>query len=72
MDCILAELNLLKGEALRLEQETLKLREEEAMEFRLNSELVSPYIAVAVDEELILSTFVKRLKDRTEKNRIYS
>jgi|JI9StandDraft_2_1071091.scaffolds.fasta_scaffold2886515_1 hypothetical protein len=42
------------------------------MEFRLNSELVSPYIAVAVDEELILSTFVKRLKDRTEKNRIYS
>jgi len=72
VDCILAELNLLKGEALRLEQETLKLREEEAMEFRLNSELVSPYIAVAVDEELILSTFVKRLKDRTEKNRIYS
>jgi hypothetical protein len=72
IDSILAELNLLKGEALRLEREVLKLREEEAMQFRLNSELVSPYIVVAVDEELILSTFVKRLKDRTEKIRIYS
>lgn len=55
-----------------MEQEALKLREEGAAEFRLNSDLVSPYIAVAVDEELILSTFVKRLKDRTEKSRLFT